>query len=80
MRLTAPYFHDGVAGDPTAPSNFLGGGTGTGALHADIGAAGPAAARRALLENVLPFYNTVRFNFGFTQDELKDLAEFVLSL
>lgn len=80
VRLTAPYFHDGIAGDPTAPSNFLGGGTGSGALDADIGAAGTAAARRALLENVLPFYNTVRFNFGFTQDELKDLAEFVLSL
>jgi hypothetical protein len=80
LRFTAPYFHDGVAGDPTAPSNFLGGGTGPGATEADIGAAGPAAARRALLENVLPFYNTVRFNFGFTQDELKDLAEFLLSL
>ena len=80
VRLTAPFFHDGIAGDPTAPSNFLGGGTGVGALDADIGAAGPAAARRALLENVLPFDNTVRFNFGFTQDELKDLAEFVLSL
>ena len=80
VRLTAPYFHDGIAGDPTAPSNFLGGGTGVGALDGDIGAAGTAAARRALLENVLPFYNTVRFNFGFTQDELKDLAEFVLSL
>jgi hypothetical protein len=80
VRFTAPYFHDGVAGDPTAPSNFLGGGTGAGALDADIGAAGPAAARRALLENVLPFYNNVRFNFGFTQDELEDLAEFLLSL
>jgi hypothetical protein len=80
VRLTAPFFHDGIAGDPTAPSNFLGGGTGPGALDGDIGAAGTAAARRALLENVLPFYNTVRFNFGFTQDELKDLAEFVLSL
>ena len=80
VRLTAPFFHDGIAGDPTAPSNFLGGGTGPGALDGDIGAAGTAAARRALLENVLPFYNTVRFNFGFTQDELRDLAEFVLSL
>jgi hypothetical protein len=80
VRLTAPFFHDGIAGDPTAPSNFLGGGTGAGAPEADVGAAGPAAARRALLENLLPFYNTVRFNFGFTQDELRDLAEFVLSL
>ena len=80
VRLTAPFFHDGIAGDPTAPTNALGGGTGAGVLAGDIGAAGPAAARRALLENVLPFYNTVRFNFGFTQDELRDLAEFVLSL
>ena len=80
VRLTAPFFHDGIAGDPTAPTNVLGGGTGGGALAADVGAAGPAAARRALLENVLPFYNTVRSNFGFSQDELRDLAEFVLSL
>lgn len=79
-RFTAPYFHDGIAGDPTSPSNFLGGGVGPGAVEADIGAAGPAAARRALLDNVLPFYNTVRFNFGFTQEELRDLAEFILSL
>jgi hypothetical protein len=79
-RFTAPYFHDGIAGDPTSPSNFLGGGVGPGAVEGNIGAAGAAAARRALLDNVLPFYNTVRFNFGFTQDELRDLAEFVLSL
>jgi hypothetical protein len=79
-RFTAPYFHDGVAGDPTSPSNFLGGGIGPGAAEGNIGAAGPAAARRALLDNVLPFYNSVRFNFGFTAEELKDLAEFILSL
>jgi hypothetical protein len=79
-RFTAPYFHDGSGGDPTAPSNFLGGGIGPGAADGNIGASGPAAARRALLDNVLPFYNTVRFSFGFSQDELKDLAEFVLSL
>ena len=79
-RFTAPYFHDGVAGDPTAPSNFLGGGVGAGSADGNIGASGPAAARRALLDNVLPFYNTVRFNFGFTQDELRDIAEFILSL
>jgi hypothetical protein len=79
-RFTPPFFHDGVAGDPTAPSNFLGGGVGPGATDGNVGATGPAAARRALLDNVLPFYNTVRFNFGFTQDELKDLAEFILSL
>jgi hypothetical protein len=53
---------------------------GPGAADGDIGAAGPAAARRAFLENVLPFYNNVRFHFGFTQDELKDLTEFLLSL
>jgi hypothetical protein len=29
---------------------------------------------------VLPFDNTVRFSVGFTQDELRDLAEFLLSL
>jgi len=79
-RLTAPYFHDGIAGDPTSPSNFLGGGVGAHSAEAQPGASGPAAARRALLDNVLPFYNTVRFNFGFTQDELKDIAEFILSL
>jgi hypothetical protein len=79
-RFTAPFFHDGLAGDPTAPSNFLGGGTGPGAADGNIGASGPAAARRALVDNVLPFYNTVRFNFAFTNEELKDLAEFILSL
>ena len=80
VRFTAPYFHDGLAGDPTAPSNFLGGGAGAGALDADPGAAGSPAARRALMDNVLPFYNTVRFNFGFTHEELRDLTEFLLSL
>jgi hypothetical protein len=79
-RFTAPYFHDGSGGDPTAPSNFLGGGLGTDATKGDIGASGPRAARRALLDSVLPLYNTVRFQFGFTAEELKDLAEFILSL
>jgi cytochrome c peroxidase len=80
VRFTSPFFHDGVAGDPTAPSNLLGGGLGARALDGDVGASGPPAARRALLDNVLPFYNSIRFNFGFTQEELKNLAEFVLSL
>ncbi len=80
VRFTSPFFHDGVAGDPTAPSNLLGGGLGVGALEGDIGASGPDAARRALMNNVLPFYNSIRFNFGFSQDELADLAEFLLSL
>ena len=80
MRFTAPFFHDGIAGDPTAPSNLLGGGLGAGALDGDVGASGPPAARRALLNNVLPFYNSIRFDFGFTQPELADLAEFLLSL
>jgi mono/diheme cytochrome c family protein len=80
LRLTAPYFHDGSAGDPTAPSNFLSGGLGRHSLDRDIGAQGSAVARRALLDNVLPFYNTVRFNFRFTDEELADLAEFLLSL
>jgi hypothetical protein len=79
-RFTAPYFHDGIAGDPTSPSNFLGGGLGPGAAEGNIGAVNAPAARRALLDNVLPFYNTVRFNFGFTEEELKDLAEFILSI
>ncbi|HVW34883.1 MAG TPA: hypothetical protein VHL53_20290, partial [Acidimicrobiia bacterium] len=79
-RLTAPYFHDGVAGDPTGPSDFLGGGVGPDSAQGEVGASGPAAARRALLDNVLPFYNTVRFNFGFTNEELRDLTEFILSL
>lgn len=80
VRFTSPFFHDGIAGDPTAPSNLMGGGLGVGALDGDIGATGPAAARRALMNNVLPFYNSIRFNFGFTQPELADLAEFLLSL
>ncbi|MDQ3944097.1 MAG: hypothetical protein M3357_02865, partial [Actinomycetota bacterium] len=80
VRFSSPFFHDGIAGDPTAPSNLLGGGLGAGAADGDIGATGPAAARRALMNNVLPFYNSIRFNFGFTQDELADLAEFLLSL
>ena len=80
VRFGAPFFHDGIAGDPTAPSNLLGGGLGVGALEGDVGASGPEAARRALMNNVLPFYNSIRFNFGFTQEELADLAEFLLSL
>ena len=79
-RFTAPYFHDGSGGDPTGPSNFLGGGLGTDAGQGDIGASGPRVARRALVDSVLPFYNNVRFHFGFTPDELRDLAEFILSL
>ena len=79
-RFHAPYFHDALAGDPTLQKNLLGGGFGLSALEGDVGATGSAAARRALLETVLPFYNHVRFNFGFTREELQDLAEFVLSL
>ena len=80
VRLTAPFFHNGSAGDPTAPSNFFSGGLGRHSLEADMGTHGAAVARRALLDNVLPFYNTVRFNFRFTDEELADLAEFLLSL
>ena len=79
-RFHSPYFHDALAGDPTLQHNLLGGGFGLSALEGDVGATGSAAARRALLETVLPFYNLLRFGFGFTQEELKDLAEFVLSL
>jgi len=49
-------------------------------LDRDIGGHGSAVARRALLDDVLPFYNTVRFNFRFTDEELADLAEYLLSL
>jgi cytochrome c peroxidase len=80
LRLTAPYFHNGSGGDPTAPSNFFSGGVGRHSLDRDIGGHGAPVARRALLDNVLPFYNRVRFNFGFTDEQLADLAEFLLSL
>jgi cytochrome c peroxidase len=79
-RFHSPYFHDALAGDPTMQKNLLGGGFGLSVLEGDVGATGSAAARRALLETVLPFYNYLRFGFDFTQEELKDLAEFVLSL
>jgi cytochrome c peroxidase len=80
LRLTAPYFHDGTMGDPTAPSNFFSGGLGRHSLDGDIGTQGAVSARRALLDNVLPFYNTARFNLRFTDEQLADLAEFLLSL
>jgi hypothetical protein len=80
VRLTAPYFHDGSGGDPTAPSNFFSGGLGRHSLDRDIGGHGSTVARRALLDNVLPFYNGVRFNFRFSDEELADLAEYLLSL
>jgi hypothetical protein len=80
LRLTAPYFHDGSGGDPTAPSNFLSGSVGRHSLDRDVGGHGSDVARRALLDNVLPFYNTVRFGFRFTDEQLADLAEFLLSL
>ena len=78
-RFHSPYFHDGLAGDPTGTRNLLGGGVQS-VVEGDFGATGAPAARRALLDAVLPFYNHFRFGFGFTQEELKDLAEFVLSL
>ena len=80
LRLTAPYFHDGSGGDPTSPSNFLSGSLGRHSLDHDVGGHGSDVARRALLDDVLPFYNTVRFGFRFTDEELADLAEFLLSL
>ena len=72
-------FHDGLAGDPTGNRNLLGGGVQS-VVEGDFGATGAPAARRALLDAVIPFYNFFRFGFGFTQEEMKDLAEFVLSL
>jgi cytochrome c peroxidase len=79
-RLSAPYFHDGSMGDPTAPDNFFSGSLGLRSLDAQFGAFGPSAARRALIDNVLPFYSGPRFNFGFTAEEIQDLAEYILSL
>ncbi len=78
-RFHNPYFHDGLAGDPTGTRNLLGGGVQS-VVEGDFGATGAPAARRALLDAVIPFYNFFRFGFGFTQEEMKDLAEFVLSL
>src|SRR5205823_1313989 len=75
LRFTAPYFHDGVAGDPSTPGNVLGG---VGAAQSEPVAADPAVARRALRNVVLPFYNNVRFEFGFSQQDLDDLTEFLL--
>lgn len=63
LRFTPPYFHDGLAGDPTGANLAF----------------GPSAARRALRDNVLNFYN-LRFAFNFTPQELDDLTEFLLSL
>ncbi len=59
-----PYFHDGLAGDPTAPTNL---------------ATGREPARRALRDNLIPFYNA-RFAFNFTLAEMDALTEFLLSL
>ena len=73
-------FHDGSGGDPTSPSNFLSGSLGRHSLDRDFGGHGADVARRALLDDVLPVYNTVRFGFRFTDEELADLAEFLLSL
>ena len=64
VRFTAPYFHDGLAGDPTAPTNLATGGD---------------PARRALRDNLIPFYNA-RFAFNFTPSEMDALPEFMLSL
>ena len=64
LRFTAPYFHDGLAGDPTAPTNLL---------------TGADPARRALRDNLIPFYNA-RFAFNFTLNEMDALTEFLLSL
>ncbi|MDQ3947155.1 MAG: hypothetical protein M3357_18760, partial [Actinomycetota bacterium] len=64
IRFTAPYFHDGLAGDPTAPTNVL---------------TRNEPARRALRDNLIPFYS-VRFAFNFTPSEMDALTEFLLSL
>ncbi len=59
----------------TAPYFHQGaGGVGEGAAPGD-----PAAARQALRSVVLPFYNA-RFQLQFTDAELDDLTEFLLSL
>ena len=69
-----------ASGTPRLPATSSPGALGRHSLDGDIGAHGAEVARRALLDNVLPFYNTVRFNFRFTDEELADLAEFLLSL
>ena len=64
VRFTAPYFHQGAAGDPTAPANLI---------------YGTDAARIALRNNVMNFYN-IRFNMGFSDRQLDALTEFLMSL
>ena len=64
LRFTAPYFHQNAAGDPTAPANLV---------------YGTDAARFALRNNVLNFYNA-RFDMGFSDDQLNALTEFLMSL
>jgi cytochrome c peroxidase len=57
----------------TAPYFHQGGG------GVEVGAAGPADARRVLRTAVLPYYDA-RFQLRFTDAELDDLTEFLLSL
>jgi hypothetical protein len=57
----------------TAPYFHQGGG------GVEFGPADPAAARQALRTAVLPYYNA-RFQLRFTDAELDDLTEFLLSL
>ncbi|HVW34844.1 MAG TPA: cytochrome c peroxidase [Acidimicrobiia bacterium] len=64
VRFTAPYFHQGAAG--------------TG--EDTVGKPGdPASARQALRTILLPYYNA-RFQLNFTDADLDDLTEFLLSL
>ena len=79
-RLSAPYFHDGSMGDPTAPDNSSRAAWACGhSTPSSVLSARPPHAR-ALIDNVLPFYSGPRFNFGFTDEEIQDLAEYILSL
>jgi hypothetical protein len=67
LRLTAPYFHEGLAGDPSGAAHN----TGRGSFDRQ-------AARSALFATVV-FYNE-RFAFGFTTDEELALVEYLMSL
>ena len=60
LRLTAPYFHEGLAGDVT-------------------GMRSPGNDPRVALKGTVEFYNA-RFAMALTEDEQRDLIEYLLSL
>ena len=80
LRLTAPFFHDGSLGDPTAPSNFFSGSAGRHSLDGDIGAQEPPSPGGHCSTTSSPSTTPFASTFGFTDEELADIAEFLLSL